>query len=262
MGNALYGKTFENPFNHTGVSVVSNELKLYGLLEQGRVHSIIYQGRNGSLIVNEGERVVLDKPTYIGAIVLEYAKLHMYKLFYEKLNRAFPIRDGKMELLYTDTDSFVVRVEHPPEMRPGGGTDISRILRHINDSQIAAGKREVIGIAGGLTKSETGEDDYIAEFCALRAKCYAYRTAKGKCDVKAKGTTHEAQQRELDIEKYKKVLRENSTLCLENQRIARSHFDLHSVTQLRVALSANDGKRWICANGIDTLPFGHYTLQH
>ena len=262
MGNALYGKTFENPFNHTGVSVVSNELKLYGLLEQGRVHSIIYQGRNGSLIVNEGERVVLDKPTYIGAIVLEYAKLHMYKLFYEKLNRAFPIHEGKMELLYTDTDSFVVRVEHPPEMRPGGGTDISRILRHINDSQIAAGKREVIGIAGGLTKSETGEDDYIAEFCALRAKCYAYRTAKGKCDVKAKGTTHEAQQRELDIEKYKKVLRENSTLCLENQRIARSHFDLHSVTQLRVALSANDGKRWICANGIDTLPFGHYTLQH
>ena len=262
MGNALYGKTFENPFNHTGVSVVSNELKLYGLLEQGRVHSIIYQGRNGSLIVNEGERVVLDKPTYIGAIVLEYANLHMYKLFYEKLNRAFPIHEGKMELLYTDTDSFVVRVEHPPEMRPGGGTDISRILRHINDSQIAAGKREVIGIAGGLTKSETGEDDYIAEFCALRAKCYAYRTAKGKCDVKAKGTTHEAQQRELDIEKYKKVLRENSTLCLENQRIARSHFDLHSVTQLRVALSANDGKRWICANGIDTLPFGHYTLQH
>lgn len=262
MGNALYGKTFENPFNHTGVSVVSNELKLYGLLEQGRVHSIIYQGRNGSLIVNEGERVVLDKPTYIGAIVLEYAKLHMYKLFYEKLNRAFPIQEGKMELLYTDTDSFVVRVEHPPEMRPGGGTDISRILAHINDSQIAAGKREVIGIAGGLTKSETGEDDFIAEFCALRAKSYAYRTAKGKCDVKAKGTTHEAQQRELDIEKYKKVLRENSTLCLENQRIARSHFDLHSVTQLRVALSANDGKRWICANGIDTLPFGHYSLPH
>lgn len=262
MGNALYGKTFENPFNHTGVSVVSNELKLYGLLEQGRVQSIIYQGRNGSLIVNEGERVVLDKPTYIGAIVLEYAKLHMYKLFYEKLNRAFPIQEGKMELLYTDTDSFVVRVEHPPEMRPGGGTDISRILGHINECQRAAGKRDVIDIAGGLTKSETGEDDYIAEFCALRAKCYAYRTAKGKCDVKAKGTTHEAQQRELDIEKYKKVLRENSTLCLENQRIARSHFDLHSVTQLRVALSANDGKRWICANGIDTLPFGHYSLQH
>lgn len=262
MGNALYGKTFENPFNHTGVSVVSNELKLYGLLEQGRVQSIIYQGRNGSLIVNEGERVVLDKPTYIGAIVLEYAKLHMYKLFYERLNRAFPIQEGKMELLYTDTDSFVVRVEHPPEMRPGGGTDISRILGHINECQRAAGKRDVIGNAGGLTKSETGEDDYIAEFCALRAKCYAYRTAKGKCDVKAKGTTHEAQQRELDIEKYKKVLRENSTLCLENQRIARSHFDLHSVTQLRVALSANDGKRWICANGIDTLPFGHYSLQH
>lgn len=262
MGNALYGKTFENPFNHTGVSVVSNELKLYGLLEQGRVQSIIYQGRNGSLIVNEGERVVLDKPTYIGAIVLEYAKLHMYKLFYEKLNRAFPIEDGKMELLYTDTDSFVVRVEHPPDMRPGGGADITPILRHINDCQIAAGKREVIGIAGGLTKSETGEDDYIAEFCALRAKCYAYRTAKGKSDVKAKGTTHEAQTRELDIEKYKKVLRENSTLCLENQRIARSHFDLHSVTQVRVALSANDGKRWICANGIDTLPFGHYSLQH
>ena len=261
MGNALYGKTFENPFNHTGVSVVGSEMKLYGLLEQGRVHSIIYTGDNGSLVVNEGERVILDKPTYIGAIVLEYAKLHMYKLFYEKLARAFSISAGELELLYTDTDSFVVRVRHSPEMRPAGTTDISRILEYINQRQRDAGKKDVIGIAGGLTKSETGEGDYIEEFCALRAKCYAYRTALGKTDVRAKGTTHEAQKRELHLERYKEVLRKNGVLCVENQRIARTHFELHSVTQVRVALSANDGKRWICANGVDTLPFGHYMLD-
>lgn len=261
MGNSLYGKTFENPFNHTGVSVVGSEMKLYGLIEQGRVHSIIYTGDNGSLVVNEGERVVLDKPTYIGAIVLEYAKLHMYKLFYEKLARAFPISTGDLELLYTDTDSFIVRVRHPPEMRPAGTRDISRILEFINQRQREEGKEDVIGIAGGLTKSETGDKDYIEEFCALRAKCYAYRTALGKTDVRAKGTTHEAQKRELSLERYKEVLKKNGVLCVENQRIARTHFELHSVTQVRVALSANDGKRWICANGIDTLPFGHYLLD-
>lgn len=262
MGNSLYGKTFENPFNHTGVSVISTDMKLYGLIEQGRIHSIIYTGANGTLAVNEGERVVLDKPTYIGAIVLEYAKLHMYKLFYEKLDRAFPIDQRRMELLYTDTDSFVLRVQHPPDWRPAGTTNISRILEHINSSLAAAGKKAVIGTAGGLTKSETGEDDYIAEFCALRAKSYAYRTAAGKENVRAKGTTHEAQERELDIEKYKRVLRDNGVLCLENQRIARTHFELRSVVQLRVALSANDGKRWICEDGINTLPFGHYSLSH
>ena len=255
MGNSLYGKTFENPFKHTGVSVVTNEVKLCGLLQHGRVHSIIYQGENGTLVRHEGEKVEMNKPTYIGAIVTEYAKLHMYKIFYEHLNKVFPLAENKMELLYTDTDSFIVRVEHNPSLKTSEG-NISRLLAYINEK---CGK-ELIGTRGGLIKSETGEDDYIQDFCGLRAKVYAYRTFRGKKDQRAKGTTRDAQS-DLDYERYVQALEGGYRVVVPTCRIDRTHFELHSVTQERTALSANDGKRWICSNGYDTLPFGHYSLR-
>lgn len=255
MGNSLYGKTFENPFKHTGVSVVTNEVKLCGLLQHGRVHSIIYQGENGTLVRHEGEKVEMNKPTYIGAIVTEYAKLHMYKIFYEHLNKVFPLAENKMELLYTDTDSFIVRVEHDPSLKTPEG-NISRLLAYINEK---CGK-ELIGTRGGLIKSETGEDDYIQDFCGLRAKVYAYRTFRGKKDQRAKGTTRDAQS-DLDYERYVQALEGGHRVVVPTCRIDRTHFELHSVTQERTALSANDGKRWICPNGYDTLPFGHYSLR-
>ena len=255
MGNSLYGKTFENPFKHTGVSVVTNEVKLCGLLQHGRVHSIIYQGENGTLVRHEGEKVEMNKPTYIGAIVTEYAKLHMYKIFYEHLNKVFPLAENKMELLYTDTDSFIVRVEHDPSLKTPEG-NISRLLAYINEKC----DKELIGTRGGLIKSETGEDDYIQDFCGLRAKVYAYRTFRGKKDQRAKGTTRDAQS-DLDYERYVQALEGGHRVTVPTCRIDRTHFELRSVTQERTALSANDGKRWICPNGYDTLPFGHYSLR-
>lgn len=253
MGNALYGKTFENPFNHTGVRVVRDPVHLSGLVREGSVHSILYQGQHGTLVRLEGEEVVMDKPTYIGACVTEYAKLHMYHIFYDLLVDKVFGRE-KIELLYTDTDSIIVRIEHEKGLvDPDQGC--GKLIERINE---LAGE-PLIGKLGGQMKSETGED-YIQQFVALRSKMYAYVTAKGKREQRAKGTTKEAQQ-ELSFEHYCEVLKECGVKEVPNQRIARTDFRLQNVEQMRRALSANDGKRWITADGNRTLPFGHYSLR-
>lgn len=253
MGNALYGKTFENPFNHTGVRVVRDDVHLSGLLREGSVHSIIYQGQYGTLVRLEGEEVVLDKPTYIGACVTEFAKLHMFHIFYDLLVDKVFGRE-KIELLYTDTDSIIVRIEHEEGLvTPERGC--GELIMRINE---LAGEK-LIGNLGGQMKSETGED-YIKRFVALRSKMYAYETAKGEQEQRAKGTTKEAQQ-ELSFGLYCQVLKECGVKEVPNRRIARSGFQLQNVEQMRRALSANDGKRWISADGNTTLPFGHYSLR-
>ena len=253
MGNALYGKTFENPFNHTGVRVVRDPVHLSGLIREGSVHSILYQGQHGTLVRLEGEEVVMDKPTYIGACVTEYAKLHMYHVFYDLLVDKVFTRD-KIELLYTDTDSIIVRIEHEPGLvTPEEGC--VKLIERINER---AGET-LIGELGGQMKSETGKD-YIQQFVALRSKMYAYVTAGGKREQRAKGTTKEAQ-RELSFELYCEVLRGCGVKEVPNCRIARTGFRLQNVEQMRRALSANDGKRWISADGNTTLPFGHYSLR-
>lgn len=253
MGNALYGKTFENPFNHTGVRVVRDPVHLSGLVREGSVHSILYQGQHGTLVRLEGEEVVMDKPTYIGACVTEYAKLHMYHVFYDLLvDKVF--RRENIELLYTDTDSIIVRIEHEPGLvTPEEGC--VKLIERINERA----EETLIGELGGQMKSETGKD-YIQQFVALRSKMYAYKTAGGKQEQRAKGTTKEAQQG-LSFELYCEVLRGCGVKEVPNCRIARTGFRLQNVEQMRRALSANDGKRWITADGNRTLPFGHYSLR-
>ena len=44
----------------------------------------------------------------MGAVILETSKLHMYQFWYDHLKNKC---NNKVELIYTDTDSFIIQVE-------------------------------------------------------------------------------------------------------------------------------------------------------
>ena len=52
--------------------------------------------------------VELNKPIYMGMSILDYSKIHMYSFHYDVLK---PKYDDKTKLVYTDTDSYVIKVE-------------------------------------------------------------------------------------------------------------------------------------------------------
>ena len=243
MGNSVYGKTFENPFNHGKFLIIRNQDKLTGLLEEGNVAAINPIDENTCVVKLDGEEIVLDKPTYIGACVTEYAKLHMYRILYDQLPLMFP--EG-VELVYTDTDSFIVRVTHPE------GWTATQLFDHIK-SVIP----NFLGSKGGQLKSETGED-LIDEVIALRSKVYAYRTKDGHIGKRAKGTTAAAQATQLDWEKYKEALIDLRAVPTHNSQFVRSKFGIKTTDLLKVSLSANDGKRRVEPDGIHTRAFGFY----
>ena len=240
LGNALYGKTFEDPFNRCVYLIVRNEEKLTGLLEEGFVKEIIPIDEENCIVKLDGEIVTLDKPTYIGACVTEYAKLHMYKLFYDKLMNVFP----KVELIYTDTDSFIVEVQHRAGMTP------EQLFAYI-DRKCPG----LIGKLGGQIKSETGTDDTIDEVIALRSKVYAYRTLKGKIGKRCKGVTAATQEKELDWEAYKECLLSLKAVPTTNVQFERRAFGIKTVELMKISLGANDGKRKILEDGIHTEPW-------
>ena len=241
LGNSVYGKTFESPFNHGKFIICRNHDALRGLLEHDEVLSITPIDANNSVIKLDGDEIVLDKPTYIGACVTEYAKLHMYRIFYDKLPKMF----NKVELVYTDTDSFIVRVEHYDNMTP------EKLFQHISECD-----PDFIGSKGGQLKSETGMD-LIDEVIALRSKVYAYRTKSGKIGKRAKGTTAAAQERELDWETYKEALIELRAIPTHNTQFLRRGFQVRTHELMKVSLSANDGKRQILSDGIHTHAWGY-----
>lgn len=243
MGNSIYGKTFESPFKRGAFEIVCDEAKLQGMIEEGNISTIVPIDELGWVVKLDGEEIVLDKPTYIGACVVEYAKLHMYELYYDKLKKIF----NDVRLVYTDTDSFIVRVEHEPALQ-----DSKKLFAYMKEKCPG-----LLGGIGGQIKSETGEDDTIAEVIALRSKVYAYKTKEGHIGKRAKGTTKAAQEMQLDWEAYKKVLEELTSKSTDNIQFIRNRFSIRSVNMSRQSLSANDGKRNICADGIHTHAWGY-----
>lgn len=248
MGNSIYGKTFESPFRRGAFAIVREEEQLRGIMDEGNLQSITPIDGYGWVIKLDGEEVVLNKPTFIGACVCEYAKLHMYELYYDKLKTIFP----DVKLVYTDTDSFIVQVEHEPEL-----SDTVKLFSYIKEKCPG-----LLGDIGGQIKSETGEDDTIDEVIALRSKVYSYKTKKGKIGKRAKGTTSAAQERELDWEAYKETLITKRAVPTHNMQFVRSAFQVSTVNLLRQSLSSNDGKRYICPDGIHTYAHGSPLIHH
>lgn len=243
MGNSIYGKTFESPFKRATYKIVTDGGVMRGMLEEKSISSLTPIDNLGWVVKMDGEEIVLNKPTYIGACVCEYAKLHMYTLLYDKLRRIFP----KVELVYTDTDSFIVRVEHEPELE-----DDKKLFAYIKSQE-----PDLIGGIGGQVKSETGEDDTIREVIALRSKVYAYVTKSGHIGKRAKGTTHAAQETQLDWETYKEALFTLKSVPTRNVQFVRKQFNISTIEMLRQSLSVNDSKRCIMQDGIHTHAWGY-----
>lgn len=242
MGNSIYGKTFESPFRRGSFAIVREQEQLEGIMEEGNLQSITPIDGYGWIIKMDGEEIIMNKPTFIGACVCEYAKLEMYQLFYDKLKPIFE----DMRLVYTDTDSFIIYVQHPAEL-----SDTAKLFAYIKER--APG---LIGPVGGQIKSETGEDDTIDEVIALRSKVYSYKTKKGKIGKRAKGTTAAAQEKELNWEAYKETLITKRAVPTHNMQFIRTAFQVSTVEMLRQSLSSNDGKRYICRDGIHTFAYG------
>lgn len=243
MGNSIYGKTFESPFKRGAFEIIVDEGRLRGMIQGGNIATIVPIDNLGWVVKLDGEEIVLDKPTYIGACVVEYAKLHMYELYYDKLKKIFK----EVKLVYTDTDSFIIKVEHEPELQ-----DSSKLFAYMKEKCPG-----LLGSIGGQIKSETGEDDTIDEVIALRSKVYAYKTKGGHIGKRAKGTTKAAQDMQLDWDAYKSVLKELTSKTTTNMQFLRNRFSIRSVEMHRQSLSANDGKRDILPNGIDTHAWGY-----
>ena len=256
LGNSIYGKTFESPFKRNTFEIVRDPIKLQGLLEEGNIAAVTPLDDFAWIIRMDGENIVLDKPTYIGACVCEFSKLHMYTLLYDKLMKIFPTRtdigepgEFGCQLVYTDTDSFIVRVQHPVNIEIKSPEDLFKYIKSKDP--------ELIGGIGGQVKSETGEEDTIQEVIALRSKVYAYQTIHGHIGKRAKGTTHDAQEMQLDWDTYKRALESLTSINTRNVQFVRKTFKVASIDVFRQSLSVNDGKRYICQDGIHTHAFGY-----
>ena len=97
----------------------------------------------------------------------------------------------------------------------------------------------------------------IVECIGLRAKLYSYKMLDGSVDKKCKGVTKNVRKRSIQFDDYRECLFSRKEQH-GKMNVIRSHcHEIYTEEINNIALSLDDDKRVIMADGIHTLAYGH-----
>ena len=109
MNNAIFGKSMENVLNRSNIKLFNNDPeKLLKMIRQPNFQNAYQISNKLCLVESKPIKTVFNKLIYMGSVILETSKLHIYQFWYDHLKNKY---GDKVELIYTDTDSFIIQVE-------------------------------------------------------------------------------------------------------------------------------------------------------
>ncbi|XP_070160604.1 uncharacterized protein [Polyergus mexicanus] len=113
-------------------------------------------------------------------------------------------------------------------------------------------------IPGAMKDENAGA--IMTEFIGLRAKMYALRV-DGRSDTKRiKGVKSGVVARTITFDDYARCLRRGIEMKREQFCIRSELHEMYTVSELKIALSPHDNKRYAISGTTDTLPWGHYKI--
>ena len=202
-------------------------------------------------------KLVFDKPVYCGMCILDISKTLMYDFHYKFIK---PKYGEKAKLLFTDTDSLMYEIETDDFYQDIKGDveskfDTSNFVKD-HPSGIQGKNKKVIG----MMKDEAG-GKIIEEFVGLRAKLYSYKMFEGEEEKKCKGIKKSVVKNNISFEDYKDCLFSRKEQMRKMNVIISHKHEMFTETINKIALSADDDKRYILEDGIKTLAHGHYKIK-
>ena len=103
MNNSVFGKTCENLKNRINVELVNNPIRMKKLCAKPSYKSFKIFNENLTAVHMAKPTLVLNRPIYVGFVVLDVSKLLMYDFHYNYIVKKY---GEKAKLLFTDTDSL------------------------------------------------------------------------------------------------------------------------------------------------------------
>ena len=258
MNNSVFGKTIENIRNRVDVKLVNTEEKFKKLVAKPNFKSRKIFNENLISVHMKKTSLTMNKPVYLGMCILELSKTVMFDFHYKYIK---PKYGNKAKLLFTDTDSFLYEIETEDFYK-----DIAGDVKDKFDTSEYP-ENHPSGIPTGINKKVLGmfKDEaagkIIKEFVGLRAKLYSYIMEEGKENKKCKGVKKQVVEENITHEDYKTCLLTRKEI-LRKQNILRSYdHEVYTEEVNKIALSAEDDKRYILSDGMATLAWGHHKIK-
>ena len=254
MNNSVFGKTMENVRNRVNVKLVTNEKALNKLVKKSNYKKVNIFHEKLVAIHMEKTTIKLYKPIYLGMSILDLSKTLMYKFHYDYVK---PKWEDKATLLFTNTDSVCYEIRMDDAYKDiSGDVDEWYDTSNYDENHLSGIYTKKNKKALGFMKDECGGND-IVEFVGLKPKSYSYKTVSGKVEKKCKGVKQYVVKNHITIDDYRECLFSKQPQFRMMNTIRSRQHNVGSERMNKTALSADDDKRVILTDGINTLPYGY-----
>ena len=252
MNNSVFGKTMENIRKHRNIKLVTNlEAYLKAVMKPNFKSGVLF-GENLMGCEMGKIKVVMNKPVYLGQVILDLSKIIMYEFHYGYMKQKYP--KGLTLCYMEDMDSLIYDIETDDFYK-----DIAKdVANRFDTSGYNPNRPLLVGLNKkviGLMKDELG-GEIMTEFVALKPMMYSFKTGESE-SKKCKGIKKCVVRKTISFKDYKACLFGGGT-SYRSQIMFRS--SKHKVKTLEInkfALSRDDDKR-ITVDGTVSLARGHY----
>ena len=262
MNNAIFGKSMENVLNRSNIKLINNDPeKLLKLIREPNFQHAYQISDKLCLVESTPIKTVFNKPIYIGACILETSKLHMYQFWYEHLKNKYNV-----ELIYTDTDSFIIHVEtddiYKDMLEDKHLYDFSEYPKNHPNYDIT--NKKVL-----MKFKDEMKSLIITEFIGLKPKIYSFNYINNSTEINeneydeydniiVNKNTHKGVKESISLkhDEYKRSLYKEELIYKEfyNLQLNKQNIYLDKIN--KIALNPFDSKRnWI--DNINSLPYGY-----
>ena len=249
------------------------------LVAKPNFHSFTLLDDDLAVVQMKRTSVKLDRPIYIGVAILDLSKILIYDFHYGFMQKNMP--ESNLKLLYTDTgiyffifffiffatiikknfflDSLIYEItDNDPYALMASN------IERFDTSGYAADNQWNIPLANkrkpGLMSDEA-RGQVILAFCGLRAKCYSFKIQDREEEKRAKGVKNCVLKNTITFQDYHDCLFNAEEIYRDQVLIRSKAHEMTTVKQTKLALSANDDKRYVTVDCTDTLAFGHYKIK-
>jgi len=250
FNNAVYGKSMEDLVNRINLKLVSDEEACKKETAKTNFKQFNIFQPNLTAVTLGKTKITWNKPTFVGAAVLELSKLVMFNFYYNIMKTRY---GEQVHLLYSDTDSALLAVETPDIYK-----DIKEMSQHFDlsnyptDHDMYSKVNELVV----LKLKDELKGKVMFEYIGLKPKMYSMQ-CEGEVKQSCKGV-NSGVKKGLLHEIYYMVLEKQTSIRKEMTILRSRELGLFTERVNKTCLSCFDDKRYI--TGYTSVPYGHYTI--
>jgi hypothetical protein len=253
--NSVFGKTCENVRDRCKYELLTSSKRFNKLSNKSLVKKINIICDTMVGVHKKSTDMLLNKPRFIGAAILDLSKELMYDFHYNTMLKKYG--KDKIKLLFTDTDSLCYHIQTE---------DIYEDLKDCTDQFDYSGYPSDHHLYSNTNNKVCGKfkDEacakQIVEFVGLKSKIYSYRMDDEYECKKLKGISTRTVKNDISFQDYKDCLFNSEIRHNKMNTIRSKNHNISSLEINKISLSCFDDKSYR-SSVFETLSHGHYKIN-